>query len=69
MNSVANSDDVEDESSSSEDKWYNPDDATTFSYWYLVGKKDKEVFEYLNNLPDANGRSSVMDAWGIFKYE
>ena len=71
MNNVANSDDDEDESTSSEDtnRWYNPDDATRFSYWYLVGEKDKEVFEYLNNLPDANGRSSVMDEWGIFKYE
>jgi hypothetical protein len=69
MNNVANSDDDEDESTSSEDRWYNPHDATNFSYWYLVGEKDKEVFEYLNNLPDANGRSSVMDEWGIFKYE
>lgn len=32
-------------------------------------RKHEEVLEYLNNLPDANGRSSVMDAWGIFKYE
>lgn len=70
MNNDANSDDDEDENSSNEDDWFDEDDATRFSYWYYaIGKKHEEVFEYLNNLPDANGRSSVMDAWGIFKYE
>ena len=61
---------VEDDDEDDDDCWFHVDDATTFSYWYYqIGRKHEEVLNCLNNLPEANGRSIVMDSWGIFKYE